>query len=247
MGEETAVEHYVTWAQARKDLGAAKLSRKFPKGIPTPGAIQDRIKCWNCQKTGHFSRNCKEPRRAFSKGKGKGKGKGKRGNFYLDGGDGDAKDDPEQEEDDGIYLLETEDKSPTCIFADEEENEHMSLLRRSVPSLLLGEDPPDFPIYLNASTELREPGWLLPDSGAGLMGMGVQTYREWRRWLRTVDQTTKMLPGASKRSFRFGNSSTANSEGVAVVPLGIKNRYLLLAKVHLLPGNAPFLGSNLML
>ena len=45
--EETAVEHYVTWAQARKELGAAKLARKFPKGIPTPKALASRIRCWN--------------------------------------------------------------------------------------------------------------------------------------------------------------------------------------------------------
>jgi hypothetical protein len=62
--EEEVVGCYVAWAAARKQLGAQKLARRFPKAVPSPAGLAGKVKCWNCDAVGHFSRDCKKPKRA---------------------------------------------------------------------------------------------------------------------------------------------------------------------------------------
>ena len=82
-----------------------------------------------------------------------------------------------------MFLLES--MGLMCCACEEVEDEDvpMALLREVVPSVLLGEEKPIVPLFLTTSNELREPGWILPDTGAGLFGMGEKTLDGWRRWL----------------------------------------------------------------
>eukprot|EP00974_Lingulodinium_polyedra_P051821 4982465-Lingulodinium_polyedra.AAC.1 len=60
-----------TYERARDELTKQKLKRGFDNrksGTPLD-ALTRRTKCWNCGKVGHFTRNCKAPRRAAEGGK----------------------------------------------------------------------------------------------------------------------------------------------------------------------------------
>ena len=65
--EQDAIDVLLTWKQTRQSINKEKLSR----GLNSGGLkkLEARVKCYKCQKVGHFSRNC--PQR---KGKASGKG-----------------------------------------------------------------------------------------------------------------------------------------------------------------------------
>ena len=76
--ESEAVEVLVSWRDGRRVGSDAKLSRGFARPGTTRPPIQrkdldqqtKRVRCFNCNEVGHFSRNCKTPRKPKGIGKG---------------------------------------------------------------------------------------------------------------------------------------------------------------------------------
>ena len=66
MEESEAVEVLVSWRDGRRVVADAKLSRGFARPGTTRPPIQlkdldqltKRVRCFNCNEVGHFSRNC---------------------------------------------------------------------------------------------------------------------------------------------------------------------------------------------
>ena len=63
-----------TWAQARKKVDAAKLSREHQGKRPQMGQITKKSRCWCVGQAEHFNKDCKVPRKQKPSFKGKGKG-----------------------------------------------------------------------------------------------------------------------------------------------------------------------------
>jgi hypothetical protein len=175
---------------------------------------------------GHFSRDCKKPKRA-PKG-GKGRGKGAKG-FFLEG-------------EHFTGLLESE--GPREVLSAEQEFEDFLA---QIPSCLLDEvcpEPAWVPeVFLKTQNELREPGKAVPDSGAGLVGIGASTLRDWEAYLKPKNLSIRDDKTATPVSLRFGNSSVCQSQRVVWIPLGFQGLYLVWVRAHVLPGGAPFLWS----
>ena len=70
--EQDAIDVLLSWKQTRTQISREKLARGLG-GSQDLKKLEARVKCFKCQKVGHFSRNCPLRR---SKGKGSGKGDG---------------------------------------------------------------------------------------------------------------------------------------------------------------------------
>ena len=68
--EQDAIDVLLSWKQTRTQINREKLSRGLG-GSQDLRKLEARVKCFKCQKVGHFSRNC-----PLRKSKGKGSGKG---------------------------------------------------------------------------------------------------------------------------------------------------------------------------
>ena len=68
--EQDAIDVLLSWKQTRTQISREKLARGLG-GSQDLRKLEARVKCFKCQKVGHFSRNCPLRR---SKGKGTGKG-----------------------------------------------------------------------------------------------------------------------------------------------------------------------------
>ena len=68
--EQDAIDVLLSWKQTRTQISREKLARGLG-GSQDLRKLEARVKCFKCQKVGHFSRNCPLRR---SKGKGPGKG-----------------------------------------------------------------------------------------------------------------------------------------------------------------------------
>ena len=68
--EQDAIDVLLSWKQTRTQINREKLSRGLG-GSQDLKKLEARVKCFKCQRVGHFSRNC-----PFQKSKGKGSGKG---------------------------------------------------------------------------------------------------------------------------------------------------------------------------
>ena len=53
----------VTWKEGRQNLQKTKLARKYPPLKPKLDRIREKTRCWNCEKVGHFSRECTAPKK----------------------------------------------------------------------------------------------------------------------------------------------------------------------------------------
>ena len=68
--EQDAIDVLLSWKQTRTQINREKLSRGLG-GSQDLKKLEARVKCFKCQRVGHFSRNC-----PLRKSKGKGSGKG---------------------------------------------------------------------------------------------------------------------------------------------------------------------------
>ena len=60
-----------TWKEARSNINATKLTRKFGGQQSPLEEVRRRVRCYNCKKIGPFSRDCKAPRRTKPSDSGK--------------------------------------------------------------------------------------------------------------------------------------------------------------------------------
>ena len=68
--EREAITILATWKETRTNITKEKLARGFGPPKPDMAGLKRRVKCYNCQEVGHFSRDC--PKKKKDKGAGKG-------------------------------------------------------------------------------------------------------------------------------------------------------------------------------
>eukprot|EP00959_Pyramimonas_sp_CCMP1952_P067420 1407337-Pyramimonas_sp.AAC.1 len=63
LDESEAIEILVSWRDQRNKITKEQLARGFGPKRPDTQAMAKRVRCYNCDEVGHFSRDCKKPRR----------------------------------------------------------------------------------------------------------------------------------------------------------------------------------------
>lgn len=72
--EEQAIETLATWKQQRVAISKEKLSRGFRPEKPDLNKLRKRVRCFDCKKIGHFSKDCPNKKKGGNSG-----GKGAKG------------------------------------------------------------------------------------------------------------------------------------------------------------------------
>eukprot|EP00959_Pyramimonas_sp_CCMP1952_P213775 4473091-Pyramimonas_sp.AAC.1 len=75
--ESEAIESLVTWRDQRNNISKEQLARGFGPKKSDIKNMAKRARCYNCDEVGHFSRDCKKPKRQRRPPPRDGKGKGK--------------------------------------------------------------------------------------------------------------------------------------------------------------------------
>ena len=83
------------------------------------------------------------------------------------------------------------------------------------------ESTEDDDINLTNSEELRVPGYGIPDGGAGLSGIGVETLQNWEEYYASLGMQPFHEDAGRDVQCTFGNSSDASSQGTTLFPFGI--------------------------
>lgn len=223
----------VTWKEKRAELSRLQKQRKFVAAKDMKRSfrieveeLKRKTRCHRCGKMGHWSRECRQPRR--------------------DGAENSSKNSAGAKPSTGAAWVQAEPLDfvasvEPCDFV-KPQQENLTLLQRA---RMLRTATEETPLQVPDSQEVllvSSPGYGVLDSGCGRTIIGASTLRSFEQLLRQ-----RQLPLPQRRpecnSFRFGNGATELSTEVAVIPVWLAGRRGAISAA-IIQGEAPLLISR---
>lgn len=233
----------VSWKEKRSELNKLQKQRKFTAAKELRRSfrieveeLKKKTKCHRCGKQGHWSRECRQPRRDDA-GKGFGKGKNPTSSSTPPRPSGAAM--VETEPLDFVAYVET---VPTEIAMVNESESLLQRLRTLVADRRALTSKAEPETATNEVMLVSSPGFGVLDSGCGRTIIGVRTLAAFEKLWQA---TGVSIPSRQKEcnSFKFGNGATEVSTEVINMPVFLAGRRGVISAA-IVQGDAPLLVSR---